>query len=472
MARGSKKGACSARVEAAKPGCLKHNRREQDKPTPNINHNLSKDNHTVFEADEIKNLKTLTPLIKKAEQLYVDKVHQKCQKSFTPFREDVLSLPGRGDITDEQLMEYKAMVEKDTGWKVMGMWYHKDEGYKGSKFVEGNEDYKINYHVHCLYYCQDPETGKACRNDRKFFSLRQDWLAKATGMERGNKAADTHINGQKAAQFRINAQEARAEQILANAEQQAADLVSEAQKEAEALSPGIVLKGAASVVAGLAGMSGKDKTIKQLKETIAGEPGRIQDAVDNAKAEERQQVIDEVKTAAKGLRIAERNGKETAQDIGKSWRWHFDRVKTLEKAAETAKAAKSVEITNAVNNATAALKQEKSRAEKDAEEARRQAKLWKDRFSTIWPAAVAAIAAIVEKVNSTWQNLFTSAQVDAIDKALKSAGDVDQRIDYGKDLMEFARPEFTRKEGDTAKQVEDIARNGTNVQKIGEGIGY
>ena len=99
------------------------------------------------------------------------------------------------------------------------------------------------------------------------------------------------------------------------------------------------------------------------------------------------------------------------------------------------------------------------------------AKLWQDRFLTVWPTAVKAIAAIVEKVNSTWQNLSTDKQVIDIDAAMHSAPDTNERIAYARDLMNLARPEFTRDEGDTAQQVEDIARHGLNVQKI-KGIGY
>lgn len=49
-----------------------------------VNQNLTHLNHTIFEHEAIKDVKTLAPLIKKAEALYVEKVGQKCQKSFTP----------------------------------------------------------------------------------------------------------------------------------------------------------------------------------------------------------------------------------------------------------------------------------------------------------------------------------------------------------------------------------------------------
>lgn len=106
-----------------------------------------------------------------------------------------------------------------------------------------------------------------------------------------------------------------------------------------------------------------------------------------------------------------------------------------------------------------------------AEIAQKEAKLWKDRFLTVWPTAFKAIAAIVDKINSTWQHLFTTEQVKDIDAAMRNARNKEERIIYAQDLMNLARPEFTRDEGDTAQQVEDIARNGLNVQKI-KRIGY
>ena len=84
--------------------------------------------------------------------------------------------PLRGQ-TDEQLMAFKDKVESEVGWKVLGIWLHMDEGFTHSKYIEGDENFQLNIHAHVLYDCQDHETGKSIRNDRKLFSLRQDWLA-------------------------------------------------------------------------------------------------------------------------------------------------------------------------------------------------------------------------------------------------------------------------------------------------------
>lgn len=216
MNKGSKKGACSAHVETAKANCLQHARREGHIPSY-VNPHLTSTNRTVFEDDRIKLRKSIVPLMKHAELEYTEKTGQKCQKSFTPFREDVLRLkPG---ITDEQLLTFKEKAEALTGWKVLGIWLHQDEGHFHSKYIEGDEDFDINYHAHVLYDCVNHETGKAIRPQRKYFSIRQDLLAESTGMERGNRASETGIRHQKSAQERAANIEERIEKFERKAEE-------------------------------------------------------------------------------------------------------------------------------------------------------------------------------------------------------------------------------------------------------------
>ena len=204
MAKGSKAGACSAHVDPAKANCLQHDRREGKIPSY-VNPHLTQNNRVVFEDDMIRDRKHITPLVNQAKKLFTEKTGQKCQAKFVPFREDVLKLkPG---ITDAQLMDFKAKVEAETGWKVIGIYLHQDEGHVHSKYIEGDENFDINYHAHVLYSCQDQETGKAIRLPRKYFRLRQDWLAAATGMERGNPASETGINHRTSMQQRSAAVE-------------------------------------------------------------------------------------------------------------------------------------------------------------------------------------------------------------------------------------------------------------------------
>lgn len=205
----SKKGACSSNTQTAKANCLAHNRRDNstEKVPSYVNQNRSHLNRTIFEDELIKGRKSIVPLIHAAEKLYTEKTGQKCQKSFAPFREACLHF--KEGITDEQLMDFKSKVERETEWKVIGIWLHEDEGHAKSKYIEGEEGFEINHHAHVLFSCQDLTTGKAIRADRKKLSKMQDILAEATGMERGNKASETGRRHRSAMEQRIYIQEQR-----------------------------------------------------------------------------------------------------------------------------------------------------------------------------------------------------------------------------------------------------------------------
>ena len=247
----SKKGACSSHTQSAKGNCLQHARREGRIPSY-VNPHLSGSNRTVFEADDIRGRKSILPFVHRAEKLYTEKTGQKVQKSFTPFRESCLVL--RNGVTDQQLLDFKESAEKLTGWKCVGIWLHQDEGHYNSKYIEGDENFAINYHAHVLWDCQDHVTGKAVRCDRKKLSAMQDLLAKATGMKRGNYAKDTGKKGRSAREQRIAAQEQRI----------AALDVSKARKEAAVSSA----KAVGEAIKGLVGQSSKDKEIKALQSDL------------------------------------------------------------------------------------------------------------------------------------------------------------------------------------------------------------
>lgn len=210
MAKGSKSGACSSHTDKAKANCLAHDRREGKVPSY-VNPHLSHMNRIVFEDEMIRGRKSIVPLVQRAEKEYTEKTGQKCQGSFAPFRESALKI--REGVTDEQLMKFKADAERLTGWKCIGIYLHLDEGHYRSKYIEGDESFALNHHAHVLWSCQDHQTGKSIKCTRKQLSMMQDLLAAATGMERGNKAAETGIKGRSAQAQRIKAQEERIERL-------------------------------------------------------------------------------------------------------------------------------------------------------------------------------------------------------------------------------------------------------------------
>ena len=212
----SKKGATSSHTISAKGGCLQHNRRTQ--VSQNVFPERTKLN-VCWESEKIANCKQIQTLKKHAAKLYTEKQHQKCQKSFTPYRETVVVIKDSSTLKEAQ--NYARMVESETGMECVGIWIHKDEGHYRSKYIEGDQDFKCNAHAHFLWYCQNPNTGKSIPLKRQHFSQMQDWAAEAFGMERGNSATLTDAEYMNMAQFKRQAME------------KDLDSLSEAMKECE-----------------------------------------------------------------------------------------------------------------------------------------------------------------------------------------------------------------------------------------------
>lgn len=336
MKKQSKKGACSANVQPAKANCLKHDRREGKIPSY-VNPHLTHTNRVVFEAEDIRERKSIMPLKRQREKLYTEKTHQKCQKKFTPFREDVLRL--KEGITDQQLLQFKQEVEKLTGWRVMGIYLHQDEGHAKSKYIEGDEGFAINYHAHVLYDCQDPVTGKALRVQRDIRRKCQDLLAQCTGMERGTPASETGRMHRSSMQQRVLAQEERIEELKG--------IVDDLQKQV----------GRGAQIASFFGVGPRAKIRRELEEAKEREAQAendkkaaekaLQDAKEahtdelaTEKEKSRQsgykEAISDVKKAA-NLHITGKDGKETAEDIGKAWRSEFNQRENLEQELQKAR---------------------------------------------------------------------------------------------------------------------------------------
>ncbi|WP_373843374.1 mobilization protein [Bacteroides heparinolyticus] len=318
----SKKGACSSNTQTAKANCLAHNRRDEntERVPSYVNQNRSHLNRTIFEDDMIRGRKSIVPLVHDAEKLYTEKTGQKCQKSFAPFREACLHL--KEGITDGQLMDFKAKVERETKWKVIGIWLHEDEGHQKSKYIEGQEGFAVNHHAHVLFSCQDQNTGKAIRADRTKLSHMQDLLAEATGMERGNKASETGRRHRTAMEQRIYSQEQRVEELYERAkicrnwaeeadttlkqiqrqneeeEEERKRIKARQEEDLKAYNTKKAAKeailSASEGIKGLFGQSSKDKTIKALREQI------------NAKQKE----IFDIKAGMVGLKAQQEEQKE------------------------------------------------------------------------------------------------------------------------------------------------------------------
>ncbi|MBR4275380.1 MAG: hypothetical protein IKQ32_00230 [Prevotella sp.] len=249
------------------------------------------------------------------------------------------------------------------GWKVVGAWYHKDEGHQRSKYIEGDENFKINYHVHVLYYCQDPETGKSIRPQIPIGKLRQDWCAEATGMERGTPAEETGRRRRSAQQQRIFSQERRIEKLE--------DIIEEKEQEKNELQHQVGFGAKVGAFFGVGDLAeiryDKKKALKALEEEKNREIAAMKDLIEeknkeiadkNAKIEalheankahaeelstekekSRQrgysEAISEIKKAAGGHKV--KGDSDTAEVIGKAWRYDYDQRVQLTKQLETEK---------------------------------------------------------------------------------------------------------------------------------------
>ena len=371
----SKKGACSSNTQPAKANCLAHNRREGHTPSY-VNPHLTYLNRTVFEDAAVSGRKSIVPLVKRAEKDYTAKTRQKCQKSFTPFRESCLVV--RAGTTDAQLMAFKEKAERLLGWRCLGIWMHLDEGHAKSRYIEGEDGFATNSHAHVLWDCIDHATGKAVRPTRSAFSRMQDLLAESTGMERGNKAKDTGRTRRSASEQRIHSLEQRITQL----EQEAAareQRISQASGKAKEIG--------AAAIEGLHNLLQPGKAKQERAEEIAA-----------ARADERAKVIQEVQKSA-GLTLPD----ATAESIGKSWgSWY------------SAAAAKTKDL-KAAATANQDLKAKADAAKREAEE-------WRSAWCDMVNERGTAMGKVKEQAEEldAWRSGLIGRALDAIARYVKS----------------------------------------------------
>lgn len=299
----SKAGATSSHTIKAKGGCLQHNRRTFN--APNVIPDKTHLNQS-WESEEIKDIKTIRTLERRAEKLYTEKVGQKCQKSFAPYRESVVVI--RESSTMAQAKDFKERVEAAIpGIKCVGIWLHKDEGYWRSKYIEGDEDFKCNYHAHYLWYCQNPTTGKAIPIKRADMRKMQDCAAAAFKMERGNLARETRkqwINGNE---YKKRKETERAEKISERANEvqkelnQASETIKKVREEKMQLEEAVV--------------KGKAENAKVLKDNkqLQNDNDKLQTANKELQKKKEQHSKDLADMEAKGEEIKNANKNEEAK---------------------------------------------------------------------------------------------------------------------------------------------------------------
>lgn len=254
------------------------------------------------------------PPLKETERFDPKTGKMKTVAGWSPIREMVVVI--KPDTKLQDFDKVKAwFAQNDVGTMFLSL--HFDEGH-----LDEQGNLKANNHAHMGLDFFNWETGKTVKLGPAKMKELQTVLADALGMERGEIKELTGKEHLDVVDQRIHAKMQEEKEIDKRIEgkQQLLDELDEKVSTKE------MVTAAKEKALGIFGQSSKDKTIKQLQATIAGEPQRI----DAAKADEREQTIRDICKAARY-----KPNDQTVESIGKSWRKGWDKVDSLKEAIDT-----------------------------------------------------------------------------------------------------------------------------------------
>jgi hypothetical protein len=254
------------------------------------------------------------PPLKETERFDPKTGKMKTVAGWSPIREMVVVI--KPDTKLQDFDKVKAWFAEN-GVGTMFLSLHFDEGH-----LDEQGNLKANNHAHMGLDFFNWETGKTVKLGPAKMKELQTVLADALGMERGEIKELTGKEHLDVVDQRIHAKMQEEKEIDKRIEgkQQLLDELDEKVSTKE------MVTAAKEKALGIFGQSSKDKTIKQLQATIAGEPQRI----DAAKADEREQTIRDICKAARY-----KPNDQTVESIGKSWRKGWDKVDSLKEAIDT-----------------------------------------------------------------------------------------------------------------------------------------
>lgn len=181
-----------------------HNSREQK--LDYIFPELSENNESTY-----LNAQNLHDRQKDCVKLYEQKIGQKMQSKTVPLREGVVVIDEKTTMND--LLLLSKAITKELGWECLQIHIHRDEGYVLSGDNKGGSEVsKLNLHAHMIFDCQDKQTGKMFRNNKRQMSKVQDICAEILQMERGQKTGRKHLS---AIDWKIQEQTERLRRITA-----------------------------------------------------------------------------------------------------------------------------------------------------------------------------------------------------------------------------------------------------------------
>ncbi len=254
------------------------------------------------------------PPLKETERFDPKTGKMKTVSGWSPIREMVVVI--KPDTKLQDFDKVKAWFAQN-GVGTMFLSLHFDEGH-----LDEQGNLKANNHAHMGLDFFNWETGKTVKLGPAKMKELQTVLADALGMERGEIKEITGKEHLDVVDQRIHAKMQEEKEIDKRIEgkKQLLDELDEKVSTKE------MVTAAKEKALGIFGQSSKDKTIKQLQATIAGEPQRI----DAAKADEREQTIRDICKAARY-----KPNDQTVESIGKSWRKGWDKVDSLKEAIDT-----------------------------------------------------------------------------------------------------------------------------------------
>ncbi len=184
----------SIHFQAVKGGSEEHNKRT--KKLDYVHHELSSQNDYWQSDTQEARLAFVTQNAKA-------KTGRKMQAKATPIREAVVVI--EDTTTMDDLKKLAKRFNDRFGIDVFQIAIHKDEGYKKSK-----DGIKLNLHAHLVADWTDHESGKSLKLNRNDMAEMQTICAEVLGMERGKSSEKQHLS---AIQYKIAAEEQRAEAI-------------------------------------------------------------------------------------------------------------------------------------------------------------------------------------------------------------------------------------------------------------------
>ena len=257
---------------------------------------------------------------------WIDKKTGKKKKrpGWSPIREAVL--PIKADTTLKDFDKLTAWL-RQKGVEVIRIDLHKDEGYES---LMGKR--KMNYHAHLVVDWIDHKTANTAKLTPADMREFQTMCALSLDMERGTPKTVTGKEHLSPAEYREKA-----------AEQHLAEMTGVGAKVAAFFGVGELaeIRKELKEVKEERDVAVKDKetALKALRYNIKVHGDELATEKEKSRQEGISEAVEAIKKAA-NLHITGKDGKETAEDIGKAWRWNFDQRKQLQSKVDSLTAEK------------------------------------------------------------------------------------------------------------------------------------